>query len=47
MREKLVEKGRARAAQFSWIESARRTLDVYHEALNRAETEIRPEDLLQ
>lgn len=47
MREELVEKGRARAAQFSWIESARRTLDVYHEALNRAQTEIRPEDLLQ
>ncbi|NQT20721.1 MAG: glycosyltransferase family 4 protein [Planctomycetes bacterium] len=47
IREKLVEKGRARAAKFSWIECARRTLEVYHEALRKAKTEIRPEDLLQ
>ena len=47
VREELAEKGRARAARFSWMESARRTLDVYHEAVKKAGTEIRPEDLLQ
>jgi len=47
LRGTLIEKGRARAARFSWIETARQTLDVYHEALRKARTEIRPEDLLQ
>lgn len=31
LRRELVEKGRTRAAKFSWIESARQTLKVYHE----------------
>ena len=47
LRTRLIQKGRARAAQFSWIESARKTLEVYHEALQRARTVTRPEDLLQ
>jgi len=47
LRARLIEKGRARAAQFSWIETARKTLDVYHEAAHRARTEVRREDLLQ
>ena len=47
LRARLIEKGRARAAQFSWIETARKTLDVYHEAARKARTQVRREDLLQ
>ncbi|HUW32433.1 MAG TPA: glycosyltransferase family 1 protein, partial [Planctomycetota bacterium] len=47
LRAQLIEKGKARAAQFSWVESARATLQVYHEAVRMARNEIRHGDLLQ
>jgi len=47
LRARLVENGRARAAQFSWVSSARATLDAYHEAYSIAKNEIGPEDLLR
>lgn len=45
LRAELIGKGRARAAQFSWLASAKATLEVYHEALSLARMEIRMQDL--
>ena len=47
LRVELIEKGKARAARFSWMESARATLEVYHEAFRLARNEIKPGDLLR
>jgi glycosyltransferase involved in cell wall biosynthesis len=34
LRDRLAEKGRARAAEYSWMRMARQTLDVYNEVLS-------------
>jgi len=44
LRAELVEKGKARAARFSWVESAKATLQVYHEAFRMSRTDPGPGD---
>ena len=44
LRAELVEKGKARAAQFSWLRSAKATLEVYHEAFRMSQAPRNPGD---
>jgi len=46
-RRELTDRGRRRAAEFTWMRAARETMDVYREAYQRAASRINREDLLQ